>query len=78
MIHVPPQELRTLIECRNNALSAFNRWETEHPRKELRSEQVFAALGTLYALLPVTCRRRQEDPERRGVQAMHRMLRHLK
>ena len=77
-MNVHPHELKALIERRNRALAAFNRWEAEHPRKDLGSERIFASLGTLYALLPPEHRRRDEDPERRGIQIMHQMLRHLK
>ncbi len=77
-MNVPRQELKALMERRNRALNAFNRWESEHPRRDLGSEQIFASLGTLYALLPPDARHREEDPERKGVQIMHQMLRHLK
>lgn len=72
------RELKALIERRKRALTAFNRWEAEHPDRERSSEQIFASLGTLYAMLPPEDRRREEDPERRGIQRMHQMLRHLK
>jgi len=77
-MNVPRQELKALIERRNRALNAFNQWESKHPRKDPGSEQIFASLGTLYALLPPDARRREEDPERRGIQIMHQMLRCLK
>jgi hypothetical protein len=77
-MNVPRQKLKALIERRNRALNAFNRWESEHPRKDPGSERIFASLGTLYALLPPDARRREEDPERRGIQTMHQMLRCLK
>ena len=69
---------KTQIEKRNRALAAFNQWEAEHPRRLRNSEQIFACLGTLYALLPVEARRRIEDPDRNGIRIMHRALRHLK
>lgn len=77
-MNIPRQELKILIERRSRALNAFNRWESEHPRRDLGSEQIFASLGTLYAMLPPDARRRKEDPERKGVQIMHQMLRCLK
>lgn len=69
--------IKALFEKRKRALAAFNRWEAEHPSSPRSSEQIFAALGTLYAMLPPEDRRREEDQERRGIQTMHRRLRAL-
>jgi hypothetical protein len=62
---------------RQRALTSFNQWEAEHRSMRQDVEQLFAALGTLYDLLPPASRRRQEDPTRSGIQAMHRALSHL-
>lgn len=69
--------LKVLIEKRNRALTAFNRWESEHRRSRQDTDQIFARLGTLYALLPPEARRRTEDPNRTGIRIMHQALRHL-
>jgi hypothetical protein len=69
--------LKALFEKRKQALTAFNQWEAEHPSMRQDLKQIFADLGTLYDLLPPASRRRQEDPTRSGIQAMHRALRHL-
>jgi hypothetical protein len=70
-------ELKALFEKRQRALTAFNQWEAEHYTMRQDVEQVFAALGTLYDLLPPASRHRQEDPTRSGIQTMHRALRYL-
>ena len=70
--------LKARFEKRNRALTAFNRWEADHLSSSQSSEQVFASLGTVYELLPPETRHREEDPDRSGIQAMHRALQHLK
>lgn len=70
-------ELKANIEKRHRALTAFNRWEAGHHSDRQSAEQIIAALGTVYALLPPESRRRHDDPNRTGIQAMHQALRHL-
>ena len=70
-------KLKKRIEARNRSLNAFNKWESTHPGSEINSQQIFASLGTIYELLPPEARRREEDPNRSGIRAMHRALRHL-
>ena len=75
-----PEDIRALkarIATRNRALAAFNRWEAGPPGSRQSPEQVLAALGTLYDLLPAASRRRTEDPGRSGVRSMQRALSHL-
>ncbi len=69
--------LKVQIEKRNRALMAFNRWESEHHSRQQDAAQIFACLGTLYALLPPEARQKTEDPTRNGIRIMHRALRHL-
>ena len=69
--------LKAQIAARNRALAAFNRWEASYRGSRQTPEQIIAALGTLYALLPEASRQRTEDPHRRGIQSMHRALSHL-
>ena len=71
------RKLKTQIEARNRSLNVFNKWESTHPGREKNSQQIFASLGTIYELLPLEARRRVEDPDRSGIRAMHRALRHL-
>jgi hypothetical protein len=65
-------------ERRRRALAAFNRWEAKHPARQQTPEQVIAALGTLYDLLPAESRRRDVDAQCAAVRNMHRALRHLR
>ena len=70
-------QLKMQIEKRARALDAFNRWEATRLSSGQNSEQIFASLGTLYALLPPQSRHK-EGIDHSGIRTMHRMLRHLK
>ncbi len=67
------ESLAVLVERRARALSAFEAWEAAQPAVA-PSEDIIARIGLLWELLPPPARLPADDPERRGVRRMHRML----
>ena len=70
-------ELKTRMEQRNRALTMFNQWEVRQTAQHQSSDQIFASLGAIYALLPAETRCQIRDPEYMGIRTMHDVLRHL-
>ncbi|HHQ48451.1 MAG TPA: hypothetical protein ENK19_06150 [Acidobacteria bacterium] len=58
------------------ALARYEVWDREHP-VELEAAAAVALVGSLYALLPVEARIREDDPEFAGVAQMRRALARL-
>lgn len=66
--------LREQLEQRRRQWEAFNRWEAEQPPAERPAADIIADLGVVWSWLPAEVRRRDPDPEKRGIQAMRRAL----
>ena len=66
--------LREQIERPRKQFEAFNRWEAENiaPRRDLAA--VLADLSAIWRRLPQDVRSTDPDPEKLGVQRMHRVL----
>lgn len=71
-------KLQEEVEQRRRQWQAFHRWEAEQPPEERAPAEILADLGTIWEWLPAEERGRDPDPEKKGVQAMHAALRHLK
>ena len=62
---------------RQRQWAEFHRWERTQPPVEYAPGDAIAALGTILEWIPPSIRAEERDPERRGVQRMHALLRLL-
>jgi 2-amino-4-hydroxy-6-hydroxymethyldihydropteridine diphosphokinase len=70
--------LQEEAERRRSQWQAFHRWEAEQPLEDRTPAEILADLGTIWEWQPASERIRDPDPEKKGIQAMHAALRHLK
>ena len=73
-----PATLREQFEERERQWKEFHRWEAQQPPLEREPARILADLRTIWSWLPPEVRVEDPDPEKRGVQAMHAALSHLK
>jgi 2-amino-4-hydroxy-6-hydroxymethyldihydropteridine diphosphokinase len=70
--------LQQEAERRRGQWQAFHRWEADQPPEDRTPAEIVADLGTIWEWQPDEERIRDPDPEKKGIQAMHAALRHLK
>ena len=63
--------------ARQQQWAELHRWERAQPPEEYSPEEALEALSALLEWIPESVRAREQDPERRGVQRMHALLRLL-
>ena len=56
----------------------FNRWEASQPPVDRDPADILADLGVIWEWLPPEVRTQDQDPHKRGVQALHAALGHLR
>jgi hypothetical protein len=65
--------LREQFAERRRRWEEFSRWEAAHPPPQADPETVLANLGIIWSWLPEKVRLHDPDPEKLGIQQMHRV-----
>jgi len=66
--------LRTQLEKSAEAWQRFHDWEAQELPQERSAERIIADLGAILSWIPAETRLVDPDPEKTGVQGMHRAL----
>ena len=66
--------LKEQVEFRNRCLSEFNRWEAAQPPIERSPAAILADLGFLLRSVSPEDLLRDPDPQKLGIQAMHKAM----